>query len=63
MIKIRDAKRLWQDIENNLNVKDQMADLGYLLVRTFGKFLTPVLVALNTGNNLYLGDELENEVY
>ena len=38
-----------------------MADLGYLLVRTFGKFLAPVLVVAHTVNNLDLGDELENE--
>ena len=40
-----------------------MAHLGYLLVCTFGKYLTPVLVAEHTVNNLDLGDELENEDY
>ena len=40
-----------------------MADLGYLLVRTFGKFLAPVLVAAHTVNNLDFGDEPENESY
>ena len=40
-----------------------MANLGCRLVYTFGKFLTPVLVAAHTANNLDLGDELENEDY
>ena len=40
-----------------------MANLGCLLVCSFGNFLTPVLVAAHTVNNLDLGDELENEGY
>ena len=32
MIKIRDVKKLQQDIENDLIIKDQMASLGCLLV-------------------------------
>ena len=63
VVKIRDAKKLRQDIENDPIIKDQMADLGYLLVRTFGKFLVPVLVPAHTVNNLDLGDEPENESY
>ena len=45
-------------------MKDQMANLGFLLVCTFRNFLAPVLVAAHTVNNLDLGDEqgLENEV-
>ena len=41
VVKIRDPKKLCQDIENDPIIKDQMADLGFLLVRTFGKFLAP----------------------
>ena len=44
-------------------IKDQMANLGCLLVCTFGNFVTPVLVAAHTVNNLDLGDELENQDY
>ena len=44
-------------------IKDQMANLGCLLVCTFGNFLAPVLVAAHTVNNLDLGDELKNEGY
>ena len=63
MVKIRDAKKLQQDIENDPIIKDQMAYLGCLLVCTFGNFLAPVLVAAHTVNNLDLGNELENEGY
>ena len=63
VVKIRDAKKLHQDIENDPIIKDQMADLGFLLVRTFGKFLAPVLVTAHTVSNLDLGNELENEGY
>ena len=63
MVKIRDAKKLWQDIENDPVIKDQMADLDRLLVRTFGNFLVPVLVAAHTVNNLDLSDEPEDEGY
>ena len=42
-----------------------MANLGCLLVCTFGNFLAPVLVAAHTVNNLDLDDEqgLKNECY
>ena len=42
-----------------------MANLGCLLVCSFGNFLVSVLVAAHTVNNLDLGDEqdLENEGY
>ena len=40
-----------------------MAILSCLLVRTFGNFLAPVLVAGHMVNNLGLGEELENESY
>ena len=42
-----------------------MDELGYLFVRTLGKFLVPVLVAGRTVNNLDLGkgQGLENENY
>ena len=63
VVKIRDVKKLQQDIENDPIIKDQMANLGCLLVCTFGNFLAPVLVAAHTVNNLDLGDELENEGY
>ena len=59
MVKIRDVKKLQQHIENDLIIKDQMANLGCLLMYMFGNFLAPVLVAAHTVNNLDLGDEPE----
>ena len=63
VIKIRDVTKSQQDIENHPIIKDQMANLGCLLVCTFGNFLATVLVAAHTVNNLYLDDKqgLENE--
>ena len=63
VIEIRDVKKLQQDIENDPIIKDQMANLGCLLVCAFGNLLAPVLVAVHTVNNLDLGNELENEDY
>ena len=61
MVKVRDVKKLKQGIENDPIIKDQMADLGCLLVCTFGNVLAPILVAAHTANNLDLGDEPEDE--
>ena len=65
MVKIRDVKKLQQDIENDPIIKSQMANLGFLLVRIFDNFLESVIVAANTANNLDLGNEqgFENEGY
>ena len=63
VLKIRDVKKLQQDIENDPIIKDQIANLGCLLVFTFGNFLVPVLVAVHKVNNLDLGNEFENEDY
>ena len=61
--KIRDVKKLKQDTENDSIIKDQMANLGCLLVCTFGNFLAPVLVGAHTVNNVDFGDEPEDEGY
>ena len=61
MVKIRDVKKLKQGTENDPIIKDQIADLGCLLVCTFGNLLAPNLVAAHTANNLDLGDEPEYE--
>ena len=63
VLKIRDVKKLQQDIENDPIVKDHMANLRCLLVCTFGNFLASVLVAVHTVNNLDLGNKqgYENE--
>ena len=65
MVKIRDVKKIQQDIENDPIIKDQMANLGCLLVCTSGNFLAPILVAGHTVNNLDTGNEqgLDDEGY
>ena len=65
VVKIRDVEKLQEDTESDPIIKDHMANLGCLLVCTFGNFPAPVLVAAHTVNNLHIGDEqdLENEGY
>ena len=63
MLKIRDVKKLQQDIEDDPIIKDQMAGLGCLFACTFGNFLASVLIAVHTANNLDLGDGLGDEGY
>ena len=62
-LKIKDVKKLWQDIENDPVIKDQMTGLGCLFVCTFGNYLAPVLIAAHTASNLDFGDESENDGY
>ena len=54
-----------RDVKNDRIIKDQMANIGCVLVCTFSNFLAAVLVAAHTANNLDLGHEqgLENERY
>ena len=40
-----------------------MANLGCLLVCTFGNFLAPILIVVHTAKNVDFGDESENEGY
>ena len=56
-LKIKDVKKLQQDIENDLIIKDQMANLGCLFVCTFGNYLVPVLTAVHTANNVDFGSD------
>ena len=65
-LKIKDVKKLWQDIENVPIIKDQMAKLGGLFVCTFGDYLAPVFIAARKYNSVNFGGEqnegLESEV-
>ena len=63
VVKIRDVQKLRQDIENDPIIKDQMANLGCLLMCTFGDYFAPILVAVHTVKNLDRGDKLEHEGY
>ena len=62
-LKIKNVKKLRQDIENDPIIKDQMANLGCLFVCTFGDYLAPVLITAHTFNNVDIGGEPEVEVY
>ena len=62
-LKIKDVKKLWQDIENDPIIKDQMTNLVCLFVCTFGDYLAPVLIASHTANNVDFGGEPEDEGY
>ena len=62
-VKIKDAKKLCQDIETDPIIKDQMAGLGCLFVCTFGNYLAPVLIAAHTADNVDFGNEPESEGY
>ena len=61
MFKIRDVKKLQEDIRNGPITKGQMANLGCLLLCVLGDYLAPVLVAVHTANNSDLGDEQDYE--
>ena len=56
-LEIKDVKKLRQDIENDPIVKDEMVYLGCLFVCTFDNYLTPILIAAHTANNVDFCDE------
>ena len=62
-LKIKDVKKLRQNIENDPIIKDQMANLGCLFECTFGDYLAPVLIAANTTNNVKFVGGPEDEGY
>ena len=43
---------LRKDIENDPIIKDSMADIGALMVGTFGRLLAPLLVMAHTANHV-----------
>ena len=52
VLKIDDIEQLYRDIDKNPMIKDSMADIGALMVTTFWKWLSPILVACHTANHL-----------
>ena len=63
--KIRDVKKLRQDIEDDPLIKDLMVNLGCFSVYTLGDYLAPVLMGVHILNNLDRedGQNHENEGY
>ena len=53
-------KKLHQDIENDPIIKDQMTGLGCFFVCTFGNYLTPILIAAHTVNNVDFDDKQDH---
>ena len=50
MLKIESVEQLRKDIDSDQIIKESMADVGALLVGTFGRFLAPLLIAAHTAN-------------
>ena len=59
-LKIKDVNKLRHDIKDDPIIKDQMANLGFLFVCTFGDYLAPTLMIAHTYNNPDCGDENES---
>ena len=51
VLKIDNIEKLRRHIEQDPIIKDSMADIGILMVSTFGKWLSPILVACHTTNH------------
>ena len=51
VLKIDDIEQLCRNINENPITKDSMADIGILMVSTFGKWLLPIVVACHTANH------------
>ena len=62
MVKIKNVKKLQQDIENDPIIEDQMANFGCFPVCTFGNFLAPVLDYGHIVNNVVLSHEQSFEI-
>ena len=50
VLRIDDMEQLRKDIDEDPIFKDSMADIGALMVSTFGKWLSPILIACHTAN-------------
>ena len=51
VLRIDDMEQLRKDIDEDLFIKDSMADIGALMVSTFGKWLSSILIAFHTTNH------------
>ena len=50
-MKIDSTDQLRKDIDIDPVIRESMTDIGALLVGTFGRFLTPLLIAAHTANH------------
>ena len=51
VIKIDNVEQLRRDIDNDPIIKESVADVGALMVGTFGRYLAPLLIAAHTANH------------
>ena len=51
VLRIDDMEHLRKDIDEDPIIKDSMADIGALMVSTFEKWLSPILIACHTANH------------
>ena len=51
VLRIDNVDQLRKDIDNDPIIRDSMADVGALMVGTFGRFLAPLLIAAHTANH------------
>ena len=59
VLNIDSVENLRKDIENDPIIKDSMADIGALMVGTFGRLLAPLLVACHTANHVEMSKKLD----
>ena len=52
VLQIDDLGQLKKDINSDPVIKDSMADIGALMLVTFGKWLSPMLIACHTVNHI-----------
>ena len=61
-LKINSVDQLRKDIDEDPIIKESMADVGALLVGTFGAYLTPILIAAHTANHVESFAETEKVI-
>ena len=59
VLNIDSVENLRKDIENDPIIKDSMADIGALMVGTFGRLLAPILVGCHTFNHVAMNKKLD----
>ena len=51
VLRIDDMEQSRKDIEEDPFIKDSMTDVGVLMISTFEKWLSPILIACHTANH------------
>ena len=51
VLKIDSVEQIRKDIDNDPIIKGSIADVGALMVETFGRYLAPLLIAAHTVNH------------